>query len=327
MGYFNLLPNVAYSNDAGNIKIAKNILTRAKVLDIVKQAQSSALDYTIRDEERPETIAHRVYGRADYHWIVLLFNEIIDPIFGWPLSQNEMEVQMEKVYGGKALFIYPPLMWDYKNGVGPNETISPFDRRLPHYETGDTITQKDSNGNTIATATIKSWNPNLYKLEVKDVDGAFQLQPALLKTQGISIGNPSDFKHDLFSTNRNGRVIASQLMRLTDDNRYALHHFQKSDGEILSPFYRPKTIVETGGQRVTNESPSTLIDRYVLGGVELIPLGTNDIGEDLGFAQSILNTTYEESVNEKKRTIKVMRPEYIDPLLRDFRRLFQVGST
>jgi hypothetical protein len=323
MGYFDFLPNIAYKNDAGNYVFAKNILTRAKILDIVKEAQSSALDYTIKDEERPETIADRVYGRSDYHWIILLFNEILDPIFDWPLSENEMEKQLENLYAGKSLFVYPPLLWDYKSGIGQDGKIVRFDKRLPHFEVGDTITQKDNTGEVIATATIKSWDPNLYKIEVVDVNGSFAIQPNLQQLGGSAISRPEDISHDLFSTNRNGRIVAAQLIRLTDDSRYALHHFQRSNGEIISPLYKPVTLTDS----MRNESPSSLIDRYALGGVELIPLGVDKGNEDLGYAESILNIAYEQSINDKKRTIRVMRPEYIDPLLRDFRRLFQVGIT
>ena len=52
MGYFDLLPNIAYPNYEGGNVIAKNIVTRAKVLDSVREAQSAALEYTIEDGEK-----------------------------------------------------------------------------------------------------------------------------------------------------------------------------------------------------------------------------------------------------------------------------------
>ena len=327
MGYFNFLPNVGYTDDRGNLVLVKNILTRAKILDIIKETQATALEYTIRDEERPETIANRVYGRSDYHWMVLMFNEILDPYFSWPLSINEFEKQMENVYTGKSLFIYPPLLWDYNKGRLPSGKITPLDRRVPHFEVGDRIEQVDFRGNIISTATVKSWDPTLYKIEVADINGVFAIQPNLQRLAGNAIGRPEDITHDLFTTNRNGKRIAAQLIRFTDDNRYSLHHFQKEDGEIVSPLYRPVTLTTDQFQRVIrNESPSALIDRYTLGNIELIPLGVDDNNEDMGYAISTLNINHEEVRNDAKRNIKVMRPEYIDPLLRDFRRLFQVNT-
>jgi hypothetical protein len=59
-----------------------------------------------------------------------------------------------------------------------------------------------------------------------------------------------------------------------------------------------------------------------LGKVEYFDLGVDSSGESLGYANIVTNIQYEEEKNDSKRKIKVMRPEYIDPVLRDFRRLF-----
>jgi hypothetical protein len=322
MGYFNFLPNVGYRDDAGNLVLAKNILTRAKILDIIKETQSTALDYMIKDEERPETIAHRIYGRSDYHWLVLMFNEILDPYFSWPLSVNEFESQMEKTYTGKSLFIYPPLLWDYKSGRQEDGRIVPFDRRLPHYEVGDVVVQKDRLGNEVGRGTVKSWDPTLYKIEVENIVGTFRIQENLVQLGGQAIARPEDIAHDLFTTNRTGREVAAQVFRVTDSNMYALHHFESEDGEVISPLYKPVTLVDSE----RSESPSAMIDRFVVGNTELIPLGIDGNDDDLGYATAVTNIVHESKVNDDKRNIKLMRPEYIDPILRDFRRLFQINT-
>ncbi len=322
MGYFNFLPNTGYRDDVGNLVLVKNILTRTKILDIIKETQSTALDYTIKDEERPETIAHRIYGRSDYHWLVLMFNEILDPYFSWPLSVNEFESQMEKTYKGKSLFIYPPLLWDYKNGRQEDGNIVPFDRRLPHYEVGDLIVQKDRFENEVGRGTIKSWDPTLYKIEVENIVGTFRIQENLVQLGGQAIARPKDIAHDLFTTNRSGRQIAAQVFRVTDSSIYALHHFESNGGEVISPLYRPVTIVDDE----RSESPSAMIDRFVVGNIELIPLGVDNNNDDLGYATAVTNIVHESNVNDAKRNIKLMRPEYIDPILKDFRRLFKINT-
>jgi hypothetical protein len=328
MGYFNYLPNIGYRDDSGNLVLAKNILTRAKILDIVKEAQGTALDYTIKDEERPETIAHRIYGRSDYHWIILMFNEILDPYFSWPLSVNELETQMEKTYTGKSLFVYPPLLWDRKSGKQEDGEIVPFDRRLPHFEVGDTVVQKDRFGKQIASGKVKSWDPNLYKIEVEDITGIFKIQGTLVQLSGQAIARPEDIRHDLFSITRTGREVAAQVFRVVDDNRYALHHFETSSGEVLSPLYRPVYLIDVNqdGEYERSESPSALIDRFVVGNTEVIDLGVNTANENFGYVTAVTNIVHESEVNDAKRTVKIMRPEYIDPVLRDFRRLFQINT-
>jgi len=307
MGYFNFLPNIIYRDDKRNNIIAKNIITRAKILDILKESQSGSVLYRIRDEERPETIAERVYGRADYHWLILMFNEILDPYFSWPMSMNEMEHHMENVYSGVVLFIYPNMLYD-------EDIKAKFDRRIPHFEVGDHIEQKYG-GQIVATGKVKSWDPDLYKIVVESVTGKFSLVGEAAFTQNNAIGNPEDLSLDIRTINRNGKTISAPMIRYVDDNRFALHHFVNEDGELISSHYKP-----------LDAGPWSLIDRYVLGKQEYIDLGPDRSGEPLGYVSIVTNIKYEEDTNDAKRNIRVMRPEYIDPVLKDFRRLFQTVS-
>lgn len=302
MGYFNFLPNILYRDEFGNSIVVRNIITRGQILDVLKESAASAAEYRIRDGEKPETLAHRVYGRSDYHWLILLFNEIIDPYFQWPLTMNEMEHHMDDVYSGSALLIYPNSMYDM-------DTKSSFDRRLPHLEVGDYIEQVNKQGQVLATGTVKSWDPDLYKIVVEKKSGKFDLIGAAAVSQDIYIGDPSELDLDIRTRNRNGKIISFSLVRFVEDNKYAIHHFQKEDGEIISPHFKP--------------SPAaSMIDRFVLGKVEYFDLGVDSSGASLGYANIVTNIQYEEAKNDSKRKIKVMRPEYIDPVLRDFRRLF-----
>lgn len=302
MGYFNFLPNILYRDEFGNNIVVRNIIARGQILDILKESAASAADYRIRDGEKPETLAHRVYGRSDYHWLILLFNEILNPYFDWPLTMNEMEHHMENVYSGSVLYTHPNSMVD-------EDVKTPFDRRLPHLEVGDYIEQINRLGQVLGTGKVKSWDPDLYKIVIEKTSGKFNLIGAAAASRDIYIGDPSELDLDIRTKNRNGKTISFPMVRFVEDNKYGLHHFEKEDGEIISPHFTP------------NQAAS-MIDRFVLGKVEYFDLGIDSSGESLGYANIITNIQYEEAKNDSKRKIKVMRPEYIDPVLRDFRRLF-----
>lgn len=302
MGYFDFLPSVAYPNDGGGRIIVKDILVRGKILDSLRDAASAALEYTVEDEEKPETLAYRIYGRADYHWLILLFNEIHDPFFSWPMSINEMEKHMEASYSGKALFIDPVGLWD-------SDKERPLDRRVPHFAKGDLIQQKDISGSVVATAKVVSWDPNLYKVVVESVSGSFRLVGEAARHTAV-ISDRTLLTRDITTVNSRGKTITVPLVRITDDNRYALHRFENSAQEEISPWF----------SAIGNPIP--IIDKYALGRSETIPMGENEIGENLGNATVVTNIVHEERVNEGKRRIRVMRPEYIDLVLRDFRSLF-----
>lgn len=312
MSYFNFLPNTIYGIRGTNDKIVvKNILARAKIMDAMKNFLSASAEYTIADEERPEHLAHRVYKRADYHWVILMFNEIHDPYFSWPLSTNELEKHMEKTYSGKALFINTGGFLEDGRDAIVNETIGlPHDRKLPHFEVGSTIFQYGDTGQKIASATITSWDPNLWKITIDNIDGVFKLQQNAatvdLSTGNLNpIGNPLALRRDLRCLNSKGQWISASLLRITDDNRYALHHFENEMEETVSPWYVPKN------------SASPLIERYVNGRQEVIETAE-------GTFSIVTNLAHEERVNDAKRNIKVMRPEYIDPLLKEMSRVMGV---
>ena len=40
----------------------------------------------MQDSDTPEIIADKYYGNVEYHWVVLLFNNIIDPQFEYSFA-------------------------------------------------------------------------------------------------------------------------------------------------------------------------------------------------------------------------------------------------
>jgi len=65
-----------------------------------QQIENNAIyyKYSIKEGERPEHIAYDAYGKAAYHWIILLTNRIVDPNFDWYLTQWEVERLAETKY-------------------------------------------------------------------------------------------------------------------------------------------------------------------------------------------------------------------------------------
>jgi hypothetical protein len=100
MSYFSHFPVVGYGIDSttGKIITAKNIILRAKFSDYAKKHSSNMVSYKIKDEDRPDTIAYKLYGQSSLHWVVLLFADIMNPYYQWPLKQNELEIILSKKY-------------------------------------------------------------------------------------------------------------------------------------------------------------------------------------------------------------------------------------
>lgn len=242
MSYFKNMSVVSYpmtSTKTGeeSFFVARNILTRARILEEVKNASAAYRSYTIRDGERPEHLAKRIYGRADLHWIILLFSEILDPYFQWPMSSEEILAVMEKRYSGKAYFI------EYKKPVKGQLDF--------WFETGTAATVVLSNNQVSSnTPIIKEWDPNLYKIVVPSDAPSGVTQIRQVRSDGFE-------------------VIAN-VKRIVEDNKYAVHHFQDADtGETIdhhTPIGSPLRFDDARG----NET-SSVMDGY-LGGAEIVAL-------------------------------------------------------
>lgn len=55
-------------------------------------------EYYIKEKETPELVSYRFYNTTDYWWIILSFNNIYDPFYDWPLSEEELELWIKKLY-------------------------------------------------------------------------------------------------------------------------------------------------------------------------------------------------------------------------------------
>jgi hypothetical protein len=98
--FFNFYPLTVYSNENNttSVDVVTNITTRFGFLQSIKEQSSLFYEYSIKDTDTPEGIAFKVYGDPEKHWIVLLFNDIIDPQFDWPLSYDAFNDYVDKKY-------------------------------------------------------------------------------------------------------------------------------------------------------------------------------------------------------------------------------------
>ncbi len=103
--YFNFFPSTLYSVDDNNenaLDIVTNIISRFAFESNIKQNSSIFYPYEIKDSDTPETIAYKIYGSSERHWIVLLFNDIIDPQYDWPLTYPNFIKYVDEKYAANG---------------------------------------------------------------------------------------------------------------------------------------------------------------------------------------------------------------------------------
>lgn len=100
--YFNNFSKIFYDFEINGKKellivsdIVKNVRFRKEVLANITTYD----EYDIRDGETPEIIAEKIYGNANYHWIIMLANERYNYVEDFPLSSFELENHIKQKYG------------------------------------------------------------------------------------------------------------------------------------------------------------------------------------------------------------------------------------
>lgn len=73
-----------------NSRTMTDLFKRIKVIDDYKLDTQYYNTYWIQDGETPELLSYKFYGTTDYWWTILLFNDIYDPFFDWPLSDESI---------------------------------------------------------------------------------------------------------------------------------------------------------------------------------------------------------------------------------------------
>lgn len=316
MSYFSNFPTTGYIVDTKKAKIvtAKNILVRAKFSDYIKTNESLIMHYRIREEDRPDTIANIVYGRPDLHWIILLFNEIINPYHQWPKTQAQMEEFINLIYPGTTLYIRDnSILYEYGT-IPPN---------IPFFEKGTKIYQYNNTYNANVVATVVSYNSNLGQLVVDDIqwDSDITDEPKFRTTTTETNGS-TVLGSTIRTTNSLGNGITAVITK-SELTPYAVHHFEE-DGIILDPRCKYEPLNGTNGvkYRPYSDIPKSTINLYSDPSVDQTG---NTIGEGLIVAkQAISYMQYEYSENEKLREIKILRPTFLDEVLKQFGNLFRV---
>ena len=109
--YFTNFPRVEYnppvprSTGSGNAMrskeelIATDISKRLLIKQLTGDPTLIYYEYEVRDGERPDIIAEKLYGDSRVDWVILMYNQIVDPYFQWVLSIRDFESYLRQKYG------------------------------------------------------------------------------------------------------------------------------------------------------------------------------------------------------------------------------------
>ena len=88
--YFDAFPVIPYDAKGDlNFKDVTNLLRRVGMRAKLKSNALLYDTYDVKEGETPEMIAHKLYGDAELHSVILLVNEITDRYHQWPMTGGQ----------------------------------------------------------------------------------------------------------------------------------------------------------------------------------------------------------------------------------------------
>ena len=98
--YFSKFPLTVYDVKGDkNYKLLPDIMRRVKLRSGIAAGRYTFDSYDVRNNENPEDVAFKYYGDAEYHWVILLTNNITDRYYQWPLTQPQFDAFLTDKYG------------------------------------------------------------------------------------------------------------------------------------------------------------------------------------------------------------------------------------
>ena len=166
--YFTLLPSVAidvkpirYPFSESDFVVAKNFFRRYKLSDTAFNSAVYYRKYAINDDIRLDQIADAVYGNSYYDWVIALVNNMINPLFDLPMSENDLRKHVESSYNNPYYDIHHYVV------INKEEQISKFGQVI---YPPDTIVDETFYNNkiTLEAAPFPNLTPNSETITSRD---------------------------------------------------------------------------------------------------------------------------------------------------------------
>lgn len=101
INFFSEFPKTSYTLD--DYKSRQVVVDIFRRVILAKEYLENSLyyeEYEVLHGETPEEVSYRFYGTTDLSWAVLMVNNIVDPRFEWPISEESLYKIVEDKYGG-----------------------------------------------------------------------------------------------------------------------------------------------------------------------------------------------------------------------------------
>lgn len=353
MSYFSEFPNIKYlspfSNRDSNTTtiLAKNIFKRAKLREDIAKTITVFTYYTIQGDERPEQVAEKIYKDPELDWVILITNNITNIQNQWPLDNQSFHNYLLEKYGSEEAIYLPHHYETIETRDEYNRLVIPEGLNVDPRLDINVTTKSNQKEYNLPHFPSKDLNPKVsvnliqkfkyYKKDgtlierditsIKDEISQFKLYNKSGSEVNISINNsletwPSSWNGQLQIQKRNGTVSSINI-----DDKLS----QTSSVEISNKLYRIVSVsnIPSFSFYPLNYAPSPNMNINIkTDGFKVKYLDTkNTIVELDGRMNTITNYEYEERLQNEKRNILVLNPQYLSTFISDFKKIMRYSES
>jgi hypothetical protein len=286
MNYFDKLPLITYNNH-----LVKNITARARLSDSIRNNNNAFYPYTMDAEDRVDNLSNLYYEDVGYTWLIWLTNNVVDPYFDLPLSEDDLYEHISAKYGSYDLAaskikLYRNNWYDYTD-----TTITPLQF------------------NSLANGTQKYYEPVLDNVlnVARYVRKRHDDTVATNKVQSIGISSVT------------GTFKIGEMVKAGDTNRAFVTFVGDTlitVQHITGTFSGTITGQESGA---TATIPTILINNVPQ--PDVTTLSTPIPATDVPFWSPVTYLEYEQGLNEAKKYIKLLDVRYTSQAVNDLKRI------
>ena len=153
MKYFDNLPKLVKTDAKGNSVLMTNLMARASVIPSLMKDPSVFYQYDIQDGDTPEIVASKYYDDPNRFWLVTYSNQILDPVWNWPMTYSQFLDYIDSKYeqdaadAGKTPYNYT------KDTVYAYQKIINTTDNYTHDTTKNVVSIDQSTYNTLIPST------------------------------------------------------------------------------------------------------------------------------------------------------------------------------
>lgn len=255
-----------------------NILFRIGIIkDVMENNVNAYYYYIIKDGDRPEILAEQIYGDAQAHWIILYANNIYDPYYDWPMDDRTFEKYIIKKYGSLA--------WAKTN--------------YHHYE--KVITRENPFAQVVSTTRFEVNEKKLTDGIITIIDAETDYGVGEIAYIGPSNLSNTFSGQVIAWNNANGQIVLANTNGSAKQYQFLIGTSSAANGTVLkvdlptTPMDAYNTLTDT-----TDFSTYTVAGRTVYETISREKVSYYD---------------YEEKLNEDKRQIKIIQPQYYQQII------------